>query len=152
MSEPKVIETFSLRYELSTNCECVEPDENGDAKLDENGDYVPSLVCYGCFDDNLANIKHDLLNEWATANGYELDSKIKIVGYGMTWRGVSGYKISTLENLVSDLSLDSDFTLRFYSSDDNTTLKVVRSSHDELGAGFEFEPYTESDEHDPDLY
>ena len=153
MSEPKVTETLSLRYELSTYCECVECDDEGNSVLDEKGEYVPSLVCYGCYDDELLNIKHDLLNQWATANGYELATKIKIVGSGMTWRGVSGYKISTLENLVSDLTLEnSDYTLRFYASNDYQTLKVVRSSHDELGASFEFELATDPDEYDPDLY
>jgi hypothetical protein len=113
--------------------------------LDTNGDSIPSDYCDGCFDDELLNIKHDLLNAWMKAKGYELETPIKILGSGMTWRGLSGYKITTPKNLVNDLMLDADFTLYFYANADYTTLKVVRSSHDELGAGFEFEQATQDE-------
>ncbi len=146
-----VTENLTLHYELCSYCQCVKADEDGNEMLDTNGDFIPSETCYGCFEDELLNIKHDLLNAWMNANGYELDTPIKILGSGMTWRGVSGYKITTPKNLVNDLMLNADFTLRFYANADYTTLKVVRSSHDELGAGFEFELLS-PDEYDPELY
>jgi hypothetical protein len=85
------------------------------------------------------------MNKWLTANEFELDTPIKILGSGMTWRGVSGYKITTAKNLISSLTGNYDFTLRFYANADYTTLKVVRSSHDELGASFEFERATQDE-------
>jgi len=85
------------------------------------------------------------MNKWLVANEFELDTPIKIIGSRMTWRGVGGYKITTPENLVSSLTGDYDFTLRFYTSTDYKTLKVVRSSHDELGASFEFEQATQDE-------
>ena len=131
-------ETLTLQYELSSNCSCEDYDEDTDTS-------TPSNECWGCYDDDLGNIKHDLLNKWLTANEFELDTPIKIVGTRMTWRGVGGYKITTPENLVSSLTGDYDFTLRFYASDDYKTLRVVRSSHDELGASFEFEQATQDE-------
>lgn len=144
-------ETLSLHYELLSYCVCSKCDDEGNEMLDKSGEPIPSETCYGCFDDELANIKHDLLNQWLDANGYELDTKIKIVGSRMTWRGVGGYKYTTPKTLVEDLMLNGDFTLRFYASNDYKTLKVVRSSHDELGASFEFE-LVDPDEYDPEYY
>jgi hypothetical protein len=136
-------ETLTLQYELSSNCSCETYDEDTDTS-------TPSNECWGCYDDDLGNIKHDLLNKWISANEFELDTPIKIIGSGMTWRGVSGYKITTPEHLVSSLTGDYDYILRFYANADYTTLKVVRSSHDEFGASFEFEQATqdELDEYD----
>jgi hypothetical protein len=131
-------ETLTLHYELSSNCSCEDYDEDTDIS-------TPSNECWGCYDDDLGNIKHDLLNKWITANEFELDTPIKIIGSGMTWRGVSGYKITTPEHLVSSLTGDYDYILRFYANADYTTLKVVRSSHDELGASFEFEQATQDE-------
>jgi len=128
-------ETLTLQYELSNTCSCEDYDEDTDTSS-------PSNECFGCYDDDLGNIKHDLMNKWLVANEFELDTPIKIIGTRMTWRGVSGYKMTTPENLISSLTGDYDFTLRFYASDDYKTLRVVRSSHDELGASFEFEQAT----------
>ncbi len=131
-------ETLTLQYELSSNCSCEDYDEDTDTS-------TPSNECFGCYQDDLDNIKHDLMNKWLTANEFELDTPIKIIGTRMTWRGVGGYKITTPENLVSSLTGDYDFTLRFYASEDYKTLRVVRSSHDELGASFEFEQATQDE-------
>ena len=136
-------ETLTLQYTLSSDCSCEVYDEDTDTSS-------PSDYCYGCYEDDLDNIKHELLNKWLEANQYELDTPIKIVGTRMTWRGVGGYKITTPKDLVESLTGDYDFTLRFYASTDYKTLKVVRSTHDELGASFEFEQVSEQelDEYD----
>jgi hypothetical protein len=131
-------ETLTFHYELSSTCSCEVYDEDTDTS-------TPSEYCYGCFDDDLDNIKHDLMNKWLTANEFELQTPIKIIGSKMTWRGLSGHKITTAENLISSLIGDYDFTLRFYASTDFKTLRVVRSSHDELGALFEFEQATQDE-------
>ncbi len=131
-------ETLTLQYELSNTCSCEVYDEDTDTS-------TPSDYCYGCYQDDLDNIKHDLMNKWLTANDFELDTPIKIIGSKMTWRGLSGYKITTPENLISSLTGDYDYTLRFYANADYTALRVVRSSHDELGASFEFERATQDE-------
>jgi hypothetical protein len=136
-------ETLTLQYELSSNCSCETYDEDTDTSS-------PSNECWGCYDDDLGNIKHDLLNKWLVANEFELDTPIKIIGTRMTWRGLGGYKITTPAELVSSLTGDYDFTLRFYASNDYKTLKVVRSSHDEFGASFEFEQATQDELDDYD--
>jgi len=123
---------LTLRYTLSDTCSCEDYDE-------ETKTSKPSEDCYGCWQDDLDNIKFDLLEKWMTANSYELKTPILINAKNLNWDRRSGYKISNPENLISDLSLDSDFTLRFYSNDDYSVLEVVRSSHDEYWATFTLE-------------
>lgn len=138
MTNTKTEPELTLQYTLSTDCSCEVYDEDTDTSS-------PSNECWGCYDDELGNIKHDLLNKWMTANDFELDTPIKISGRQMTWRNVSGYKITTPENLIASLTGDYDYTLRFWSSEDYKTLRVVRSSHDEFGATFEFERATQDE-------
>jgi hypothetical protein len=61
----------------------------------------------------------------------------------MTWLGRSGYAFATPETLIDKLTLNADFTLRFTLTD--TTLEVVRASHDEFGALFAFDKIDESE-------
>lgn len=61
----------------------------------------------------------------------------------MTWLGRSGWATATPETLIEKLTLNGDFTLRFTLA--GNTLEVVRSSHDELGALFEFEKLPEEE-------
>ena len=128
-----------FEWELSTNCHCEYYDEQYD-------EYKPANECYGCYDDDLTDIKNELLNKWLDANDYELDTPIKLVGSQMTWRGVGGYKVTTPENLVASLELmNADFTLYFRASSDHKILEIVRTSHDELGALFEIVPATQDE-------
>jgi hypothetical protein len=52
---------------------------------------------------------------------------------------MSGWAEATPETLIDKLTLNADFTLRFTITADNKRLTCVRSSHDEMGAFFEFE-------------
>jgi hypothetical protein len=61
----------------------------------------------------------------------------------MTWLSRSGYAFATPETLIDKLTLNADFTLRFTLTGD--TLEVVRASHDEMGALFEFAKIDESE-------
>ena len=61
----------------------------------------------------------------------------------MTWQHLSGYTVATPETLIDKLTINGDFTLRFTLT--GTTLEVVRASHDEYGALFEFEKIDESE-------
>ena len=124
---------LTLVYELSSNCECSYYDE-------ETGEELASPECLGCYQDNLDNIKFSVLEKWITANGYELDTPIVIMGTNLNWDRRSGWKLSSPEKLISDLTLNGDFTLRFYSNESFSELEVSRSSHDEYGAGFRFIP------------
>lgn len=124
--------------EISNNCSCeIYDEETGESKVDENGYPVMSDYCYGCYDDDLVNFKYDVLPEWLGANGWDSDTRIRINGSGMNWTRSSGYAITEAQNILDKLSINGDFTLRFYRKGKN--LEVVRSSHDELGALFEFE-------------
>lgn len=136
--------TEVVKAELSSDCRCEEyDDETGESKLDEQGYPVPSTECFGCWEDDTTYIKDEIITTWVKANGWELDTPLKINGKRMTWQHLSGYAYATPETLIDKLTLNGDFTLRFTLI--GTTLEVVRSSHDEYGAGFEFEKLDESE-------
>ena len=134
--------------EINSDCTCEEYDEEtGESKVDENGYPVMSDYCYGCYDDDLVALKYDVLPEWLGANGWDTDTRVTIRGSRMGWTNDSGYLTTTIESaekLLDKLRINGDYTLRFYRKGKN--LEVVRSSHDELGALFEFELAEESDE------
>lgn len=136
--------TEVIKAELSSDCYCEEYDEEtGESKLDEQGEVVMSQVCFGCYDDDKAYIQDDLIATWVERNGFEMDTPLKVNGSRMTWLSRSGYAYATPETLIDKLTLNGDFTLRFTLT--GTTLEVVRASHDELGALFEFEKLDESE-------
>jgi hypothetical protein len=136
--------TEVIKVELSSNCSCEEyDDETGESKLDEQGEVVMSQECFGCYDDDKAYIQDEVITTWVERNGWTMDTPLKINGERMTWLSRSGYAFATPETLIDKLTLNADFTLRFTLTD--TTLEVVRSSHDEYGAGFEFEKLDESE-------
>lgn len=139
--------TEVIKAELSSNCYCEEyDDETGESKLDEQGNPVPSQECFGCYTDDKTYIQDEVIKTWVERNGWEMDTPILVNGKRMTWLGRSGYTTTTPETLIEKLTLDGDFTLRFTL--DGNTLEVVRSSHDELGATFEFEKLDEEVEAD----
>jgi len=134
------LETTEIEFELSSDCICVEyDDETGETKLDEQGNPVMSQVCFDCYDEEKAFIQDQIIADWVKANAWELDTPLKINGKRMTWQHLSGYAYATPETLIDKLTLNGDFTLRFTLSPDHKQLTCVRSSHDELGALFEFE-------------
>ena len=136
--------TEVIKAELSSDCYCEEYDEEtGESKLDEQGEVVMSQVCFGCYDDDKTYIQDDLIATWVERNGFEMDTPLKVNGSRMTWLSRSGYAYATPETLIDKLTLNGDFTLRFTLT--GTTLEVVRASHDELGALFEFEKLDESE-------
>jgi hypothetical protein len=124
-------ETDLVEFALSTECSCETYDEDTDT-------YSPSDNCYGdCWTDAVDNLENIVLDPWLTANGWEKDTPILIVGSGMGWQRRSGYKESTAESLVEDLAFGSDFTL--YFEFDGKDLTCRRTSHDEpTGSHFEF--------------
>jgi hypothetical protein len=143
--------TEVIKWELSSDCYCEEYDhETGESKLDEQGNPVPSNECFGCYEDDKLNITYEIIKPWAERNGFEMNTPLKVNGSRMTWLSRSGYAYATPETLIDKLTLNGDFILRFTLTDN--TLQVVRASHDELGALFEFEKLDEEDEEMPDYY
>ena len=136
--------TEVIKVELSSNCSCEEyDDETGESKLDEQGEVVMSQECFGCYDDDKAYIQDEVIATWVERNGFEMNTPLKVNGSRMTWLSRSGYAYATPETLIDKLTLNGDFTLRFTLT--GNTLEVVRASHDELGALFEFEKLDESE-------
>jgi hypothetical protein len=116
-----------VEFELSNGCSCEEYDEDTDTS-------TPATYCYGCFDDDVANLKAELFEPWLVATGWELDTPIRIQGSGMGWRGQSGYADTTPEKLIDALGLNTEWILRFKF--DGADLTCVRYSHDEpMGTG-----------------
>ena len=140
--------TQAIKWELSSDCVCEEYDEEtGESKLDEQGNAIPAQYCWGCYDDEKSNIYYEVITPWVKANGWEMDTPLKINGSRMTWANRSGYAYATPETIIDKLILENaDFTLRFTLT--GNTLEVVRSSHDEFGALFEFEKLDESEVED----
>lgn len=118
-----------IEANLSSECTCVEFDE------DENESQASE--CWGCWDDSVSWVTEDVIYPWMAANNYHDNTPIKIVSPNLGWMRQSAYKDTYVKNLISDLTLNGDFTLRFTLEGDK--LSCVRSSHDEYGASFEFE-------------
>ena len=84
----------------------------------------------------------ELFQEWLDRNGAletaVITPKVVIRGSAMNWNRVSGVAVvdCDYESVLQALSIDSEYTLRISLS--GSALKVVRSSHDEYGARFDF--------------
>jgi hypothetical protein len=121
-----------VNFEISTLCSC--QDEM------EDGEFQPSPECYGCWDDLLEMFSWEVYKPWLEANQLEDSALIAIHYSNMDWdkkAGVFDLPARELREL-EPLKLRGDFTLRFKL--DGASLTAVRSSHDEVGASFIFEP------------
>jgi hypothetical protein len=58
----------------------------------------------------------------------------------MNWNHVSGWAEATPSTILNKLTLDGDFRLTFEFDEEENTFNCIRSSHDEVGALFEFLP------------
>jgi hypothetical protein len=109
---------------LSTTCECET----------EEGNWAED--CYGCYEDNLAYLKDELLGNWLDTNGGGKDH-VRIDGKEMGWTRESGFLVVEFESLVDALKINGEYTLRFML--ENNKLTAMRTSHDEpMGAFFNF--------------
>ncbi len=138
---------MKLQTEITSNCVCVKYDsEFGEVVLDETGEPVPNEYCYGdCYTEQVCDFTDNILPEWLTIHNLDKNSPVLIKGYGMTWRGVSGDAVRYADQIISTLEIDGDFILRITCDTETGDLRIVRSSHDELGASFEIEPVPEPD-------
>jgi hypothetical protein len=115
---------------LESNCTC--------EYYDEDDNLVPSYnECFGCWDDSVYDFNENILFPWYAANDYHDGTPIKIVCPNIGWMRQSAYKDTYAKDILDDLKINGDFTLRFTL--ENGKLSCVRSSHDEMGASFTFE-------------
>jgi hypothetical protein len=120
-------------WTLTNSCTC--------EYYDENEELQPSLECYGCYDDDLEVVKHEL-KLWAQANnwtGMFEDTEIEVKGSGMGWTRVSGVAYCFADEpdqLIKLLTINGDYRIEFMFSEDYKTLTARRYSHDEpIGTG-----------------
>jgi hypothetical protein len=115
---------------LESNCTC--------EYYDENDNLVPSYDdCFGCWEDSVEYFNEAIFYPWYAANNYHDNTPIKIVSPNLGWMRRAGYCDTYAKEILDKLKINGDFTLRFTL--DGNTLTCVRSSHDEMGAYFEFE-------------
>lgn len=114
---------------LESNCTCMDEDEDGNL--------IYANDCFGCWDDSVYDFTENILYPWYAANNYHDNTPIRINATRITWMNRSGYKDTYAKDILDDLTINGDFTLRWTL--EGNKLECVRSSHDEYGAHFEFE-------------
>jgi hypothetical protein len=127
-------ELIELRAEVTSDCRCETYNEDTDTSS-------PSEECYygECYTEAVEDFTENILKVWLDRNRISEDAKIQIVGSKMRWTGSSGWTIVPALEINKALEIDGDFILRYKLL--GTELTCVRSSHDELGASFEFAEY-----------
>jgi hypothetical protein len=136
---PKLVDwkLMKLETQITNDCVCYKYDEFGEPVLDETGEPVPSDFCYGdCYTEQVADFTDNILPEWLKRHDLDTDSPVFISGSGMTWLGKSGHTERKASEIISTLEIDGQFILRIVCDTETGLLKIVRSSHDELGASF----------------
>jgi hypothetical protein len=138
MAETKTVIIGAIEQEITNGCICESYDEDTDT-------YSPTDYCYGCFDDEKSNLDYEIVKPWLSMNDLDENDYVRVDGSNVGWTHASGYgyiKANT-ESLIDFLNIRTEWTLRFKL--DNGKLSVVRSSHDESGAYFEFRKATEQE-------
>lgn len=133
--------------DISNTCQCAHC-TNGDcglwteyaeydAKCDSCGSDLAPADCNGTCWDDAQTYAYGEVREWLEANKSEA---YYVKGSNMHWTGISGQTDVQTDpaKALSLLSINGEYNLRFKREGD--TLTVVRTSHDELGALFEFFP------------
>ena len=122
-----------MKVTIESDCQC-------QTENDETGEYAPSNECFGdCWDWQAEDVSY-IIQEWQKKNGYEDDTPILITGTNMNWNHVSGWAEATPKTILDKLTLNGDFRLTFEFDEEENVFNCVRSSHDEMGALFTFQP------------
>ena len=141
--------TNTIQATLSNSCQCHYCAECEVGYYGEYDEACPDCgtesaegrdYCTGdCWDYQTEGFAY-LFEEWEKANNSPRYSFIE--GSRMGWRGVSGHtdKLEGWEEVLKSLTGDFDFTLRCTFDPSDGSLTIVRSSHDEYGAGFIVKP------------
>ena len=118
-----------MKVTIESNCVC-EYDEDEDLNFYCDGD---------CWEWQKEDVSW-IIEEWSKKNGYEEDTPILITGTNMNWNHVSGWAEATPKTILDKLTLNGDFRLTFEFDEEENVFNCVRSSHDEMGALFTFQP------------
>jgi len=125
--------------ELTSDCTC--------EYYDDEDNLVPSLNdCFGCWTDSVDYFTEFVLWGYLEAHNLHNDATLRVDVDNLGWDRRSAHTYVSASGLISRLTLNGDFTLRVYLSEDCKTLEIVRSSHDEMGARFVVTPAEESEE------
>jgi hypothetical protein len=125
--------------ELTSDCTC--------EYYDDEDNLVPSLNdCFGCWTDSVDYFTEFVLWKYLAAHNLHNDATLRVDVANLGWDRRTGYTYTLASSLISKLTLNGDFTLRVYLSEDCKTLEIDRSSHDEMGARFVVTPASEDEE------
>ena len=111
---------------ITTDCEC----EDEDGNLLANG-------CYGEFwEDNLAFLEEYVIKPFIESKDSSLSDSVIFEGEAIGWQRRSGYYVLneelTAKSFIKVMGLDgAQYILRVRWNEQDKTLKVTRSSHDE---------------------
>ncbi len=137
------IQALPFSLTLSTECSCLEYDS-------EKGDYTeePAKECYGCYADDLDNLKLSILEPWLMSNNLWNLDKVIIECPAIGWTNSAAYAIvdADVESLVDVMTIRGDYRIVFTLN--GSELSAIRYSHDEpVGTGrFTFREYKPLDD------
>lgn len=117
--------TETLTASVTTECICHEEDG-----IDE--------VCFGdCYEMQKEDVSY-LISKWQELHSITEDDTILVIGKGMGWQSLSGWKETNILKLDGALALDGDFRIEWSLEENHLTAR--RWSHDEPtgSATFEF--------------
>ena len=111
---------------MTTTYECVLTNSGTCEYFDEDTQKsIPSLECYGCWDDEMSFLK-DLLGDWFTDNP---TNRWKVSGLPLWNRDVSrSFTARTIDDFVRGITVRGDWTIRLRLKGD--TLHAHLSHHD----------------------
>lgn len=136
----------AIRGELTNNCIChycekcefVFTTYYGENECPEcgTGDDAWFQGCSGeCWEQQKEDFFY-VFNLWVEATASE---RWYVGGHNLGWRRVSGHSDATTDpdKVLEYLGINGDYTLRYEFDPDEKTFTIVRSSHDEWGAGLQ---------------
>lgn len=107
---------------------------------------IPTDYCYGdCWEysrNDLVTAVQGFMDAFTDTEYYFIRAR----GMGWIQENADSAHTDTADGLVAMLGINGDYILRWEYNPDESTFTVVRSSHDEMGASFEFLPYKEEEE------
>ena len=145
----------TIKGELTNSCTCYRCEGCGVSydnvpfyyKCDTCGvTLTPTEECYGdCWDsghNDLVTTVQGWMDTFTDTDYYYIHAE----AMGWTRETADSAHTDTADGLVAMLGINGDYTLRWEYDFDNETFIVIRSSHDEYGARFEFLPYREGED------
>ena len=131
---------------LTSDCTCTKYDEEtGDELKDENGQPIPSDVCYDCYGESISDFYDNFIPEWLDLYGLDKEDEVKLAGR-QGWQQLSGWNVVKVSDLLTELTDNiGQFRLTFRLTTDFQELECVRASHDEQGSLFTISKLTKAE-------